>query len=110
MLALLRALVLAEVGVAQAPAGVSDVPTPLLVLADHGLRGVGDRLLVDGVGDQFADRERDRPVFEDLPDVQVERLNAGGGARGSHAARMPSARDISQRRQLPVRQPRWMGP
>src|SRR5919206_3303336 len=105
---LLRALVLGEVGVAQAAAGVGDVPTSLLVLADHGLRGVGDRLLVDRVGDQFADRERDRPVFEDLADVQVEGLNARAGARGSHAARMPSACDISQRRQLPARRAAWM--
>jgi hypothetical protein len=69
---LLGVLLLGQVLVAHPAAEVADVPVAGLILED--LRGAtsGEELLVEGVGDDLADRLGDRPVFEDLFGVEVE--------------------------------------
>src|ERR1700722_14127283 len=52
------------------------MPVTTVVLEDRRLPGSGERLLVKGVLDQLADRERHRPMLQNLLDVQVEGLAA----------------------------------
>src|SRR6266511_2600082 len=60
--------------VAQSAAVVPYMPDTGPVLVDLGCRGVGQDLLVKGVGDDLADGVRDRPVLEHPLDVEIERL------------------------------------
>ena len=62
--------------VAEPSAEVADVPAAGGVFGDDRVRGLGQDLLVERVSEDLADRKRDRPVFEDPLDVQIETLRA----------------------------------
>jgi hypothetical protein len=69
---LLLILVLGQVLVPEPAAPVADVPAALGVPEDLRLAGPGERLLVEGVGDHFAQGVRHRPVLQHSLDVEVE--------------------------------------
>lgn len=72
--AFLVVLLLREVLVTQPAAEVGHVPRARGILGDHRFDGPGESVLVEGVGDDLADREGHRPVLQHPLDVQVEEL------------------------------------
>ena len=60
---LLLVLVLGQVLVAEPSAPVANMPAPLGVLEDLRLAGPGESLLIEGVGDHFAQGMRYCPVL-----------------------------------------------
>lgn len=77
---LLAVFLLGEILVAKPPAKVADVPAPVAILVDLRLSCLGEARLIERVGDQLAQRVRDRPMLEDPLHVEVE---------GGHRARLP---------------------
>ena len=82
--ALLGILVLGQVLVVKAAAEVGDVP-PVATLDDARLGRAAECLLVERVGDHFADRLGHAPVVEDLLDVEVEERRFFLGRQGPTA-------------------------
>jgi len=107
MLALLGVLLLRQVLIPQPAAIVCYVPARVLVLEDRRLRGAGECLLIEGVGDGLADRERDGPVLQNPLDIQVKGLRSLPQARNRsircHGRRMPPATDRHRAHLLPLR-------
>src|SRR4029077_12645937 len=100
---LLGVFVLGQVLIAQAAAEIGDVPT---VAALHDLRfsGAGQGLLVERVGDDFADRLRYAPVVENLLDVEVEEgYRPSQSQASSTVAKYATSISVT----LPSRSRRW---
>src|SRR5487761_656941 len=80
--------------ISNCPAVASDMPPSIAVLEDRGLSCAGERLLIKGVRDQFADREQHSPVLEHFLNIQVERLLCritarDGGWTSAHECGIP---------------------
>lgn len=77
ILELLGVFVLREVLVSEPASEIADSPVAIIGLEDLDVCGIGQLLFVDRIGDEFADRMRALPRFENLLDVQIEQPRCG---------------------------------
>src|SRR5215467_8880897 len=71
--------------VTKSPPPVLDVPAASFVFEDPGFGRGGQCLLVERVGDDFAQRVGNRPVLEDTLDIEIEL---------AHASILPLGREL----------------